>query len=124
MAKRNTSTNTETNTATLATATAPEPSTATLATATAPEPSTATLVKAHAQWCTTTSTKRQYAHPNSAPVAWGKANTAKPGTARHAALAAMQAAVTAHGTWGAVYAVAATNWVHWAKSEGYLVPVV
>ena len=103
MAKRNT------NTATLATA---------------PETSTATLAKAHYQWCNTTSTKRQYAHPNTAPVAWGKANTAKPGTARHTALAAMQAAVTAHGTWGAVYAVAATNWVHWAKAEGYLVPVV
>lgn len=110
MAKRNTNTTnkaTEANTAPVA----------------ATETNTAPVAKAHAQWCNTGSTRRQYAHPNTAPVAWGKPNTAKPGTARHTALAAMQAAVTAHGTWGAVYAVAATNWVHWAKAEGYLVPV-
>ena len=119
-------------TATKATAKAPETNTAPGAPETntapvAPETNTApvaTVAKAHTQWCNTTSTKRQYAHPNNAPVAWGKANTAKPGTARHTALQAMQAAVVANGTWGAVYAVAATNWVHWAKAEGYLVPVV
>lgn len=111
MAKRNTNTrSTEASTAPVA---GTEASTAPVA-----------MAKAHAQWCNTASTRRQYAHPNTAPVAWGKPNTAKSGTARHTALAAMQAAVTAHGTWGAVYAVAATNWVHWAKAEGYLVPVV
>ena len=79
--------------------------------------------KAMSQWCNTASTRRQYAHPDAAEVAWGKAITAKPGTARHVALVAMQSAVEASGTWGAVYSVAATNWVHWAKAEGYLVAV-
>ena len=82
----------------------------------------ATVVKAHAQWNNVASTRRQYGYNGSTTVTVGSANNAKPGTARHTAIAAMQAVAAQGGTMQAVYAVAATNWVHWAIAQGYIVP--
>ena len=82
----------------------------------------APTVKAHAQWNNVASTRRQYGYNGSTVVTVGSANTAKPGTARHTAIAAMQAVAAQGGTMQAVYAVAATNWVHWAIAQGYIVP--
>lgn len=80
-------------------------------------PALAPVVKAMAQWCNTNSTKRQFGHPASTPCKAGTPNTAKPGSARHTALQALQACTTV----GQCYNVAATNWVHWAIAQGYIV---
>lgn len=80
----------------------------------------ATQAKAHAQWCNVASTKRVYGYASGTPVVPGLPNATKVGSARHTAIAAMQACTTM----GAVYAVAATNWVHWAIANKYIVPQV
>lgn len=76
--------------------------------------------KAHSQWRNTASSKRVYGYVGNTPVVAGLPNTTKVGSARHTAIAAMQACTTM----GAVYAVAATNWVHWAIQNKYIVPQV
>ena len=105
-----------TSKATKTTATKPE--------AIAAEPATeaTSAPKAMTQWCNVGSTRRQYGYNGSTPVAVGTPNNAKPGTARHTALAAMQAVAAQGGTMAQIYSVAATNWVHWAIAQGYIVP--